>query len=279
MKKPISQLIEESWIALQAPEIDLEDLKLAKKHVKILLAMLDEGKIRSCEKFSTGDWKVNEWVKKGILLSFKVFNNEVMNIGFASYYDKIYPKFDPNIWDEELFASSKIRVVPGSYVRKGTYIGPNVIIMPCFINIGVYIDSNTMIDSFCTIGSCAQIGKNCHISSNVVVGGVLEPVGSTPVIIEDNCFIGAGSNILEGAIIEENSVLGCGVNISNSTKIINRQTGEVMYGRVPANSVVVPGSIISENNSNISLSCAVIVKKVDKDTRAKTSINELLRIA
>ena len=278
MKKPISQLIEESWIALQASEIDAEDLKLAKKHVKLLLAMLDEGKIRSCEKFSIGDWKVNEWVKKGILLSFKVFNNEVMNIGFASYYDKIYPKFDPNIWDEELFASSKIRVVPGSYVRKGTYIGPNVIIMPCFINIGVYIDSNTMIDSASTIGSCAQIGKNCHISSNVVVAGVLEPIGSTPVIIEDNCFIGAGCVISEGAIIEQNSVLGSCVNITGSTKIVDRQTGEIIYGRVPANSVVVSGSIASENNPNIQLACAVIVKKVDKETRAKTSINELLRI-
>ncbi len=278
MKKPISQLIEESWIALQASEIDAEDLKLAKKHVKLLLAMLDEGKIRSCEKFSIGDWKVNEWVKKGILLSFKVFNNEVMNIGFASYYDKIYPKFDPNTWDEELFASSKIRVVPGSYVRKGTYIGPNVIIMPCFINIGVYIDSNTMIDSASTIGSCAQIGKNCHISSNVVVAGVLEPIGSTPVIIEDNCFIGAGCVISEGAIIEQNSVLGSCVNITGSTKIVDRQTGEIIYGRVPANSVVVSGSIASENNPNIQLACAVIVKKVDKETRAKTSINELLRI-
>ncbi|MCF8462882.1 MAG: 2,3,4,5-tetrahydropyridine-2,6-dicarboxylate N-succinyltransferase [Rickettsiaceae bacterium] len=279
MKNPISQLIEQSWATLQKPNISLEELKAAKKHVKILLSMLDEGKIRSCEQISSGNWQVNEWVKKGILLSFKVFSSEVMSIGFASYYDKIYPKFDPNVWDEELFASSKIRVLPGSYIRKGTYIAHHVVIMPCFINIGVYIDSNTMIDSGSTIGSCVQIGKNCHISSNVVVAGVLEPIGSTPVIIEDNCFIGAGCVISEGAIIEQNSVLGSCVNITGSTKIVDRQTGEIIYGRVPANSVVVSGSIASENNPNIQLACAVIVKKVNAETRAKTSINELLRDA
>ena len=206
-----------------------------------------------------------------------MFKNEVFNVGFAVYYDKIYPKFDSAVWDEENFSKFNIRVLPGSYVRKGAFLGKNVIVMPAFINIGAYIDENTMIDSGTTVGSCAQIGKNCHISSNVVIAGVIEPISNTPVIIEDNCFIGAGSTISEGVIVESGAVIASGVHLTSSTKIVNRATGEITMGRVPSNSVVVQGSIASSENSNIHINCAVIVKTVTYETRSKTSINTLLR--
>jgi 2,3,4,5-tetrahydropyridine-2-carboxylate N-succinyltransferase len=277
MKKPISQYIEEVWNNISSFDIESEEYSKAKKTVKIFLEFLDKGAIRSCTQVKSGEWIVNEWVKKGILLAFKVFHNEVFNIGFAVYYDKIHTKFDSNNWDEENFYKFNIRVLPGSYVRKGAYLGRNVIIMPAFINIGAYIDENTMIDSGTTIGSCAQIGKNCHISSNVVIAGVLEPISSKPVIIEDNCFVGAGSTISEGIIVEEGAVIASGVHITNSTKIVDRVTGEITNGRIPSNSVIVPGSIASSEHSSIHTSCAIIVKKVTKETRNKTSINDLLR--
>lgn len=277
MKKPISQYIEEVWDNISSFDPDSDEYIQAKKSVKIFLESLDKGAIRSCNQIKLGQWTVNEWVKKGILLTLKMFKNEVFNVGFAVYYDKIYPKFDSTIWDEEHFSKLNIRVLPGSYVRKGAFLGKNVIVMPAFINIGAYIDENTMIDSGTTIGSCAQIGKNCHISSNVVIAGVLEPISNTPVIIEDNCFVGAGSTISEGVIVESGAVIASGVHITSSTKIVDRATGEIIMGRVPSNSVVVQGSIASSENSNIHINCAVIVKTVTYETRSKTSINTLLR--
>ncbi|CAO4844296.1 MAG: 2,3,4,5-tetrahydropyridine-2,6-dicarboxylate N-succinyltransferase [Holosporales bacterium] len=229
--------------------------------------LLDEGKIRVCEK--KGEWIVHEWVKASILAYFKSVTCKKIGDGF----DKISLKTTQ--WDNDHFTKAGFRLVPGSIVRKGAYIAPSVIVMPSFINVGAYIDEGTMIDSLVTVGSCAQIGKKVHISSNVVIGGVLEPVQAKPVIIEDHCFIGAGSSVLEGMIIETGAVIGAGVSLSATTKILDRQTGEILYGRIPAHSVVVPGSYPSTGGCH--LACAVIVKKVDEKTREKTAINDLLR--
>ncbi len=278
MKKPISQLIEETWNTNQSFDVDSEEYKYIKKAVKVFFNKLDQGDIRLCTQVSQGQWQLNEWVKKGILIAFKIFQNEIFNSGFAVYYDKIHPKFDAASWDEDNFASLNIRVVPGSYVRKGVYLGKNVIIMPAFLNVGAYIGASSMIDSGATIGSGVQIGQNCHISSNVVLGGVLEPISNYPVIIEDNCFIGACSSISEGVIVEQGAVIASGVHLTSSTKIINRETGQAIYGRVPANSVVVSGSVAHEANPLLQTSCAIIVKTASEETRKKTSINDLLRL-
>ncbi|MDD9332074.1 MAG: 2,3,4,5-tetrahydropyridine-2,6-dicarboxylate N-succinyltransferase [Wolbachia sp.] len=248
--------------------------KAAKVAIKEVIELLDSGKIRVAEKNSSGGWITHEWVKKAILLHFLTEERKI--IGRTNWwFDKINNKFDE--WSEEKFRESKIRVVPGCFVRKSAYIGANVVLMPSFINVGAYIDSGTMIDTWSTVGSCVQIGKNCHISGGVGIGGVLEPIQASPVIIEDNCFIGARSEIVEGIIVREGSVLSMGVFIGASTKIIDRETGEIFYDEVPPYSVVVPGSISSKNNNNISTYCAVIVKKVDEKTRSKVSINEILR--
>ncbi|WP_250295227.1 2,3,4,5-tetrahydropyridine-2,6-dicarboxylate N-succinyltransferase [Wolbachia endosymbiont of Oedothorax gibbosus] len=246
--------------------------KTARIEIKEVIELLDSGKIRVAEKLSSGEWVVHKWIKQAILLHFLTEENKIID-NTNCWFDKIGNKFSE--WNEEKFRRLKIRAVPGCFVRQSAYIGTNVVLMPSFINVGAYVDSGTMIDTWSTIGSCAQIGKNCHISGGVGIGGVLEPIQASPVIIEDNCFIGARSEVAEGVVVREGSVLGMGVFIGASTKIIDRETSEVFYGEVPPYSVVVPGSIPSKNN--ISTYCAVIVKKVDEKTRSKISINEILR--
>lgn len=240
--------------------------------IKEVIELLDSGKIRVAEKLSSGEWVVHKWIKQAILLHFLTEENKIID-NTNCWFDKIGNKFSE--WNEEKFRQLKIRAVPGCFVRRSAYIGTNVVLMPSFIIVGAYVDSGTMIDTWSTIGSCAQIGKNCHISDGKGIGGILEPIHASPVIIEDNCFIGARSEVAEGVLVREGSVLGMGVFIGASTKVIDRETNEVFYGEVPPYSVVVPGSIPSKNN--ISTYCAVIVKKVDEKTRSKTSINEILR--
>ncbi|MDG7056108.1 MAG: 2,3,4,5-tetrahydropyridine-2,6-dicarboxylate N-succinyltransferase [Wolbachia endosymbiont of Meromenopon meropis] len=246
--------------------------KTAKVVIREVMNLLNRGKIRVAERLLNGKWIIHIWIKQAILLHFITEESKIINSS-NWWYDKINNKFDE--WSEKRFRQSKIRVVPGCFVRRSAYIGANVVLMPSFINVGAYVGSGTMIDTWATIGSCAQIGKNCHISGGVGIGGVLEPVQASPVIIEDNCFIGARSEIAEGVIIREGAVLGMGVFIGKSTKIFDRETNKIIYGEVPAHSVVVPGSVLSKNN--ISIYCAVIIKKADKNTRLKTSINQILR--
>jgi 2,3,4,5-tetrahydropyridine-2-carboxylate N-succinyltransferase len=244
-----------------------------KKAVLEVIEDLDQGKIRVAEK-QNGVWTVNDWIKKAILLSFKTEDNAIMDGSYTQYFDKIPAKFAN--YDLSNFKSSGARVVPPATVRRGAYIAEGVILMPSFVNIGARVESGAMIDSWTTIGSCAQIGKNVHVSANVMIGGVLEPLQASPTIIEDNCFIGACSGIAEGTIIEQGAVISMGVTLSQSTKIFDRQTGEIFYGRVPAGSVVVSGTMPGKDGS-YGLYCAVIVKRVDEKTRGKVSINELLR--
>ncbi|HEX4328300.1 MAG TPA: 2,3,4,5-tetrahydropyridine-2,6-dicarboxylate N-succinyltransferase [Burkholderiales bacterium] len=235
---------------------------------------LDQGKIRVAEKIG-GDWVVHQWIKKAVLLSFRLEDNAPMPGGGAvQYYDKVPTKF-ANM-DATQFARAGVRVVPPAVARRGAYMAKNVVLMPSYVNIGAYVDEGTMVDTWATVGSCAQIGKNVHLSGGVGIGGVLEPLQANPTIIEDNCFIGARSEVVEGVIVEENSVLSMGVFIGQSTKIFDRATGQVSYGRVPSGSVVVPGSL-PDSTGKVNLYCAVIVKRVDAQTRAKTGINELLR--
>ena len=234
---------------------------------------LNTGALRVAEKLD-GDWTVHQWIKKAVLLSFRLEDNTPMPAGALQFYDKVPTKFDG--WSAEDFARGGFRVVPPAVARRGSYIGRNVVLMPSYVNVGARVDEGTMVDTWATVGSCAQIGRNVHLSGGVGIGGVLEPLQANPTIIEDNCFIGARSEVVEGVIVEENSVLSMGVFIGQSTKIYDRQTGTVTYGRVPAGSVVVPGSLPSADGK-VSLYCAVIVKRVDAQTRAKTGINELLR--
>ncbi len=238
------------------------------------IGLIDQGKIRVAEK-NKSKWKVNEWIKKAILLSFRVNDQKVISNGpgSSSWWDKVPSKFSN--WKKKDFKKANFRVVPNAVVRKGTHIEENVVLMPSFINIGAYVGSETMIDTWATVGSCAQIGKKCHISGGAGIGGVLEPLQASPVIIEDNCFIGARSEVAEGVIVEEGSVLSMGVYIGASTKIVDRTSGKIFYGRVPKYSVIVPGCL--EGKKGINLYCAVIVKTVDAKTRSKTSINDLLR--
>ena len=253
------------------PKSDTKILKAINETIQLL----DEGKIRVANK--TGDkWNVNQWIKKAILLSFRT-NKMFMSKGpYTTWYDKVSGK-SVN-WKEKDWKKAGYRHVPNGVVRKGSFIGKNAVLMPCFVNLGAYVDDGTMVDTWASVGSCAQIGKNCHISGGAGIGGVLEPLQAGPVIIENNCFIGARSEIAEGVIVEEGSVISMGVYIGASTKIINRETGEVIYGRVPSYSVVVPGSMPNKSDPNLpSLYCAVIVKRVDQRTRSKTSINDLLR--
>lgn len=239
------------------------------------LNALDSGKLRVAEKQSDGNWHVNQWAKKAVLLGFRIKDME-MHVGApqgASWYDKVDSKF--NGWGANEWSAAGFRAVPGAIARKSAFIAPGVVLMPSFVNLGAYVDTGTMVDTWASVGSCAQIGKNVHLSGGVGIGGVLEPMQAGPTIIEDNCFIGARSEVVEGCIIREGSVLGMGVFIGQSTKIVDRESGEVMYGEVPSGSVVVAGSMPSKNGVN--LYCAVIVKRVDERTRSKTSINELLR--
>jgi 2,3,4,5-tetrahydropyridine-2,6-dicarboxylate N-succinyltransferase len=237
------------------------------------IAELDSGKLRVAEKIN-GEWQVHQWLKKAVLLSFRLENNAAVDGGHTHYYDKVASKFAN--WDSHRFEQGGFRVVPPAMARRGAFIAKNVVLMPSYVNIGAYVDEGTMVDTWATVGSCAQIGKNVHLSGGVGIGGVLEPLQANPTIIEDNCFIGARSEVVEGVIIGENSVISMGVYIGQSTKIYNRETGETSYGRVPPGSVVVSGNLPSADGK-YSLYCAVIVKRVDAGTRAKTSINELLR--
>ncbi|PLY15128.1 MAG: 2,3,4,5-tetrahydropyridine-2,6-dicarboxylate N-succinyltransferase [Sedimenticola sp.] len=244
-----------------------------KDAVEEAIVQLDRGEIRVAEK-RDGEWVVNDWVKKAVLLSFRIQDNWFMKGGFTNYYDKVASKY-ADINSRE-FRETGVRVVPPATARKGSYIAPSTVLMPSYVNIGAYVDSGTMVDTWATVGSCAQIGKNVHLSGGVGIGGVLEPLQAAPTIIEDNCFIGARSEIVEGVIVEEGAVVSMGVYIGQSTKIYNRETGEISFGRVPAGSVVVPGSLPSKDGSH-SLYCAVIIKQVDEKTRGKVGINELLR--
>jgi 2,3,4,5-tetrahydropyridine-2-carboxylate N-succinyltransferase len=237
------------------------------------IALLNSGEARVAEKIN-GNWQVNEWLKKAVLLFFKLHDNQVMPGAESTFYDKVPLKFTD--YDAARFAKEGMRVVPPATVRTGTFIGANVVLMPSYVNIGAYVDSGTMVDTWATVGSCAQIGKNVHLSGGVGIGGVLEPLQASPTIIEDNCFIGARSEVVEGVIVEEGAVLSMGVYIGQSTRIYDRETGEVHYGRVPAGAVVVPGSLPSKCGK-YSLYAAIIVKKVDAKTRAKVGINALLR--
>ena len=244
-----------------------------KDAVEHTIDALDHGRLRVAEK-KDGDWIVHQWIKKAVLLSFRLQDNAIMGQAPAQYFDKVPLKFAE--YGNKAFAQGGYRVVPPAVARRGAFIGRNVVLMPSYVNIGAYVDEGTMVDTWATVGSCAQIGKNVHLSGGVGIGGVLEPLQANPTIIEDNCFIGARSEVVEGVIVEENSVLAMGVYLSQSTKIYDRATGKVVYGRVPSGSVVVPGSLPSADGSH-SLACAVIVKRVDAQTRAKTSINDLLR--
>jgi 2,3,4,5-tetrahydropyridine-2-carboxylate N-succinyltransferase len=241
--------------------------------VDTVLGLLDNGNLRVAEKLAAG-WQVNEWLKKAVLLSFRLADNAALRAGALNFYDKVPLKFDG--WDAAQFAAAGMRVVPPATVRRGAFIAANVVLMPSYVNIGAYVDSGTMVDTWATVGSCAQIGKNVHLSGGVGIGGVLEPLQSAPTIIEDDCFIGARSEIVEGVIVESGAVISMGVFIGQSTRIYDRERDEILYGRVPAGAVVVPGTLPAKNGK-YGLSCAVIVKRVDAQTRAKTSLNELLR--
>ena len=264
--------IENIW--LNKESVNSNSSGEVKDYIEKTLQLLDSGQIRVSEKIN-GTWTVNEWIKKAVLLSFRIRPLDLIDGGpeNSKWWDKIPSKFSE--WTQEDFSNNNFRTVPGSVVRYSAYVAPEVVLMPSFVNLGARIDSGTMIDTWATVGSCAQIGKNCHISGGVGIGGVLEPLQASPVIIEDNCFIGARSEVAEGVIVEEGSVLSMGVYLGASTKIVDRKNDKIYLGKVPAYSVVVPGSI--KTKDNLSLYCAVIVKTVDEQTRSKTSINELLR--
>ena len=244
-----------------------------KDAVNEAIAGLDSGEMRVAQK-QDGEWVVNQWLKKAVLLSFALNDNRVMEGGWTNYYDKVEPKFAG--YGKDDFIAGGARVVPPAMVRYGSYVAPNVVLMPSYVNIGAYVDSGTMVDTWATVGSCAQVGKNVHISGGVGLGGVLEPLQANPTIIEDNCFIGARSEVVEGVVVGEGSVISMGVYIGQSTRIYNRDTGEISYGRVPPGSVVVSGNLPSQDGK-YSLYCAVIVKQVDEKTLGKVSLNELLR--
>jgi 2,3,4,5-tetrahydropyridine-2-carboxylate N-succinyltransferase len=271
-----SDIIEAAWERrgeLSPSNVDSEVVDAIEQTIQ----GLDSGALRVAEprdEGGTGAWRVNEWLKKAVLLYFKTHENRPIDAGFTRYYDKVPLKYAN--YDEDAFAQSGTRVVPDALVRRGAYIAADVVLMPSYVNIGAYVDSGSMIDTWATVGSCAQIGKNVHLSGGTGIGGVLEPLQATPTIIEDNCFIGARSEIVEGVVVEHGSVIAMGVYIGQSTRIYDRETGEILYGRVPAGSVVVSGNLPSADGTH-SLYCAVIVKKVDEQTRAKTSLNELLR--
>ena len=279
MTQQLQQIIDQAWEnrAGFSPKSAQTEVREAVAHV---LTQLDSGALRVAQKDS-GSWVVNQWIKKAVLLSFRLEDNQPMPVGAngvnsMQFYDKVPTKFANYTADD--FAKGGFRVVPPAVARRGSFIGRNVVLMPSYVNIGAYVDEGTMVDTWATVGSCAQIGKNVHLSGGVGIGGVLEPMQANPTIIEDNCFIGARSEVVEGVIVEENSVISMGVYIGQSTPIYDRATGEISYGRVPAGSVVISGSL-PRDGGKYNLYCAVIVKRVDAQTRAKTGINELLREA
>src|SRR5512138_3141687 len=278
MTHALQTLIDQAWeeraqlnAATASPDI--------RKAVENVIADLNAGRLRVAERQGVGQWTVNQWIKKAVLLSFRLTDNRPMRAGDLGFFDKVATKFAH--LDEAQMRATGVRVVPPAVARRGSFIAKGAVLMPSYVNIGAYVDENTMVDTWATVGSCAQIGKNVHLSGGVGIGGVLEPLQAGPVIIEDNCFIGARSEVVEGVVVGEGSVISMGVFIGASTKIIDRATGEVHYGKVPPYSVVVsgtlPGKAFPNNEPGPGLYCAVIVKKVDEQTRSKTSINELLR--
>ena len=269
----LENVIETSWESRD--EINEKTVGITKEAVEQTLNLLGNGSLRVAKKTASGEWVVNQWTKKAVLLSFRLREMELQKGGpqNSTWWDKVDSKFKD--WGDNEWRQKNFRAVPNSVVRASAFIGDNVVLMPSFVNLGAYVDSGTMVDTWATVGSCAQIGKNVHLSGGVGIGGVLEPMQASPTIIEDNCFIGARSEIVEGCIVREGAVVGMGVFIGKSTKIFNRETGETTYGEIPPYSVVVSGSIPSKGGVN--LYCAVIVKQVDEKTRSKTSINDLLR--
>ncbi len=278
MNKQLQSIIEAAWDARDT--VNSATAGEVRDAVETALTMLDDGSARVAEPSAEG-WQVNQWLKKAVLLSFRLNDMSLIpgGPGGASWWDKVPSKFDG--WGESRFRNAGFRAVPGSIVRRGAHIAKGVVLMPSFVNLGAYVGENSMVDAWATVGSCAQIGANVHLSGGVGIGGVLEPLQAGPVVIEDDCFIGARSEVVEGVIVERGAVLSMGVFISSTSKIIDRTTGEIFVGRVPAYSVVVPGSLpgkpLPDGSAGPSLSCAVIVKRVDAQTRAKTAINELLR--
>ena len=273
MTQQLQQILDAAWddranISAASASAEVRD---AVNHV---ISQLNNGSLRVATRQGVGQWTTHQWIKKAVLLSFRLNDNVVMKAGDLGFYDKVQTKFSH--LDEAQMKAAGVRVVPPAVARRGSYIGKGAILMPSYVNIGAYVDEGTMVDTWATVGSCAQIGKNVHLSGGVGIGGVLEPMQAGPTIIEDNCFVGARSEVVEGVIVEENSVISMGVYIGQSTKIYDRATGEVAYGRIPAGSVVVSGNLPSADGK-YSLYCAVIVKRVDAQTRAKTSLNELLR--
>jgi 2,3,4,5-tetrahydropyridine-2-carboxylate N-succinyltransferase len=277
MQDALKQAIEELWDRRET--LGPATSGPARAAVEQALALLDAGAARVAEP-REGGWHVNQWLKKAVLLSFRLAESAPLpGPGGAPVFDKVPLKFAG--WDETTFRDAGFRAVPGAIVRRSAYIAPGVVLMPCFVNVGAHVGRGTMVDTWATVGSCAQIGRECHISGGAGIGGVLEPLQANPVVIEDNCFIGARSEVVEGVIVERGSVLAMGVFLSATTKIVDRATGEVLYGRVPAYSVVVPGTLpgrpLPDGSPGPALACAVIIKRVDERTRAKTSLNELLR--
>tara|TARA_B100001540_G_scaffold211213_1_gene186147 strand:+ start:897 stop:1727 length:831 start_codon:yes stop_codon:yes gene_type:complete len=272
----LDQIINEAWE--NKDQINQNSDQKIKDAINKIIENLDSGKIRVAEKIK-GEWVTHQYIKKGIMLSFRIYGMETLSGPYSAWHDKSHLLRGKTAnWKKEDFEKAGFRMVPNSPVRKGSYIGKNVVLMPCFVNTGSYIDEGTMMDTFSRAGSCCQIGKNCHISAGSGVGGVLEPAQALPTIIEDNVFLGAMSEVVEGVIIGQGSVLSMGLYIGQSTKIVDRKSGEIIYGKIPPYSVVVPGSLPDKNNpKGPSLNCAVIIKKVDEKTRSKTSINELLR--
>jgi 2,3,4,5-tetrahydropyridine-2-carboxylate N-succinyltransferase len=276
MSQQLQQTIEAAWdnranISLKSAPKEVVE---AVEHV---ISELNKGRLRVATRESVGKWTVHQWIKKAVLLSFRLKDNEVIKAGDLGFYDKVQTKF-AHLSAEEM-AATGVRVVPPAVARRGSYIAKGAILMPSYVNIGAYVDENTMVDTWATVGSCAQIGKNVHLSGGVGIGGVLEPVQAGPTIIEDNCFIGARSEVVEGVVVEENSVLGMGVYIGQSTPIFNRDTGTIVYGRVPSGSVVISGNLPkkTKGGQDYSTYAAIIVKTVDAQTRSKTSLNDLLR--
>lgn len=273
MDAKLKTVIEAAWE--NRAEISSSTVGEVRDAVEATLDLLDAGSARVAEPGADG-WLVNQWLKQAVLLSFRLNPNGIQaGVAGSPFFDKVPLKFEG--WADSWFTDAGIRVVPGAVVRRSAFIAPGVVLMPSFVNVGAYVGANTMIDTWSTVGSCAQIGKNCHISGGVGIGGVLEPLQANPVIIEDDCFIGARSEVAEGVIVGQGSVLSMGVFLGASTKIVDRETGEVFYGKVPPYSVVVPGTLPGKTATSPSLACAVIVKRVDAQTRSKTSINELLR--
>jgi 2,3,4,5-tetrahydropyridine-2-carboxylate N-succinyltransferase len=267
--------IENAWES--RAQLSAANAPQVREQVERVIGELNAGRIRVAERRGVGEWVVNQWVKKAVLLSFRLKDNKAVRAGELAFFDKVPTKF-AHLSEEQMRATG-VRVVPPAVARRGSFVARNVVLMPSYVNIGAYVDEGTMVDTWATVGSCAQIGKNVHLSGGVGIGGVLEPLQANPTIIEDNCFIGARSEVVEGVIVEENSVLGMGVYIGQSTPIFNRETGEMSYGRVPSGSVVVSGGLPKKcaDGTPYNLYAAIIVKRVDAQTRAKTSINELLR--